>query len=344
VRRLVGCALVLLAALGALSLPSPARATTASEPAIGSNFPSTRFKPELSLRTADGYRVTVAEREDAVALTVMRRRRKESLTATSYVARGTANAHRLQASFGRFGRISMRFHASRAAARLEPGGTCRGILSLLVRRGVFVGTLRFRGEDGYVSIDAHRVAGTISRFPRGCLHHSRHHRSPHHRRYLLFGRANASRNTAEVPYLAANWRGATAARSFVALKTPSSVFLATSSEDAGRLSIFRLALEVEGAGDFRLSQALTQSSVSPARPFSGTATYRAAPDGSRTWEGSLAVDFPGTPRVPLTDPALQPQVGTIPPLFALFLLRDASSGDPLAARTKPTLLALLRPR
>lgn len=333
-------AAALAVALGVLWLPSPSAAVTIAEPALGSSVTSSRFEPELTLHTSSGYRVTVSERRGAVALTVSRQHGKHSLTATSYLARGTATAARLQASFGRLGRISMRFRPSAAKARLVPGGRCHGIGTRLTRRGVFVGSFRFRGEGGYAAVHLHRAKGTISHLARSCLR-----RGHGHRRERLIRPSQASAES-EIPFLAALWKGATASKTFIALKTKTKpLFLGTTSGDDGKVSIFRIVLAIGKAGEFRLDRTFTGARVSPGPPFSGAATYSAAPDGTKAWEGPLAVNFPGAPRLALTGPPLETTVGTIPPLLALFLLKAAKAGDALAlaATEQPSLLATPTP-
>ena len=44
----------------------------------------------------------------------------------------------------------------------------------------------------------------------------------------------------------------------------------------------------------------------PPAPFAGKGIYRAAPDGSTTWSGTLAVFFPGEPRLSLSGPPFKP--------------------------------------
>lgn len=59
-------------------------------------------------------------------------------------------------------------------------------------------------------------------------------------------------------------------------------------------------VEVMGpATGFRWSKNLKRATVTPASPFSGTATYRALGGRTTHWEGNLRVDFPGFPGYPL---------------------------------------------
>jgi hypothetical protein len=328
----------------AIALAALALAPAAS--AAGGGGSLRGFSPRLSLRGPHGYRLTVSRRAHAVALTVVRGRTKRRAAATSYVARGTATPRLLRASLGSFGGVSMRFVPSTEKAKLGPHGHCEGPLTPLVRRGVFVGHLRFRGEGGYLSVDVHRAKGKDTRFSRRCLRQFiRNHRGHHHRLNLLRP-APGGGSSHEVTYLAAQWKGATASQTFLALALgKKTAFLATTSGDAGRISIYHLALALSShRGAFSLNDALTGGRVDPGAPFNGSGSYGAAADGTRTWEGPLSVDFPGSPRFGLTGPLLEPSVGTLPALFALLLLKSAKAADPLAlaaATAKPSLLSRL---
>lgn len=337
--RLAARLSALAGALALLAAPAAASASTIAGPALGNGANGFRFAPELTLDAPGGYRLTVTEREGAVALTVMRRHGKRRLTATSYVARGTATPGRLQASFGRFGRISMRFRPSAAKPRLEPGGHCHGFGTRLSRPGVFVGNLRFHGEGGYLSVRVHRAKGHISHLARRCL--SRRHSG---RRTLI---RSSGEGTGEIPYLAAQLKTATTSKLFLALDVgKKALFLGQAANDAGRVSIFRIAAVLGPRSAFDIPDALTGARVSPGVPFRGAGSYAAAADGSATWDGSLSVAFPGVPHLSLTEGPLEAGVGTIPPLAALFLLKGSQSADPLAlaALERPSLLAALGSR
>src|ERR1044072_8884280 len=74
-----------------------------------------------------------------------------------YLAHGKATPTSIEASFGDLGRISLRLrpsgrelHATRRAGCKRPHGLP------IARIGLFVGELRFRGEDGYNSARAPR--------------------------------------------------------------------------------------------------------------------------------------------------------------------------------------------
>ena len=62
---------------------------------------------------------------------------------TAYVAHGTATTHRIKASFGDFGAISVRFRPSGRVIKSRKGRGCRGPDRYTSRPGVFaVGDVR----------------------------------------------------------------------------------------------------------------------------------------------------------------------------------------------------------
>lgn len=287
-------------ALAVLALAAPAHSAAAARSPLweklpGSHLlssmeselpPARNFRSQFRVETAE-YEVRVMTFGSAVILMVKRGKFGTNFVATAYLARGVAEPERLQATFGKFGRVSMRFRASRNRTWLGKRRSCRGKQRYVRRRGVFVGNLRFKGEDGYVSVLTHRAKGTIVEEARKC----RRSRGP------IF-LAQASNHESILLALARDGVNSTGFLTVAARKT---VFLAVHEESRGKLAIVRLAM-TRSQTPLRADEALTAVRVSPPPPFHGTGRYRAAPDGSTTWSGDLSVNFPGTPRFPLTGP------------------------------------------
>src|SRR5438105_1526289 len=82
--------------------------------------PQSAFHSGFTVSRPHGYEIRVFTFGSAVILEVLHGNRRH-LSATVYLARGVALPHRLQASFGRFGKVSMRFRAP---------GRGRGVRSL----------------------------------------------------------------------------------------------------------------------------------------------------------------------------------------------------------------------
>lgn len=319
-------------ALAALWLPAAAAAQTP-------------LQARLTLPAVNGYRVAVVGAGDLAAVSVVRKQGTLRAARTDYVARATVTTGRLQASFGSFGQVAMRFHPSPGGTWSRSGHGCNGATVLTTRTGVFVGELRFRGEDGYISLDVRRAKGEVSRPAPACKHKT----GRRLRSRGLIRPSSESDSGPEVPFLAAGWKDALDTVDFRALALHGhAAFIASTVHGGGRISIFRaaVALAKSPRSAFTLDNALTSARVSPPPPFSGSGTYAAAADGTRTWQGPLAVDFPGARHFPLTGSPLEAVVGRIPLFEALSLLRTAKRSDAafLPGREHPLPLAALAVR
>lgn len=262
----------------------------------------TPFHPGLWLETDDGYRVGVIGSGDGVLLYVTR---GGGRALTGYVARGTVTPRRLQASFGKYGEVAMRFRPSAGSARQGPNRHCAGAGRFASRTGVFVGSLRFRGEGGYVSVNAHRAKGLVSGVAPQC------ERGQSDRREERAIRPSQRRPWGLDPsFLSASWRRAITSASLGVIGFgEKSLFVATAEQSEGSVAKIRFAFGLGGKKAFTVDDALTTARVSPPAPFKGTGTYRAAADGTTTWSGTLSVGFPGAGRFALAGPPFTAAVG-----------------------------------
>ncbi|MEX2448478.1 MAG: hypothetical protein WD404_07020 [Solirubrobacterales bacterium] len=69
------------------------------------------------------------------------------------------------------------------------------------------------------------------------------------------------------------------------------------------MTIERAATSLGPERSFVFDPGLGTATVSPPRPFSGSATLTPGPGGTTTWTGSLKVDLPGRKGVPLATPS-----------------------------------------
>jgi hypothetical protein len=259
--------------------------------------PAPLFRSRFGLEVGGGYRVSVTTSGSALILIVKHDGHEHDFTESAYLARGVATPNRLQATFGRLGKLSMRF-APRAEGEHERRRRCRGGLRLAQRRGTFLGSFRFRGEDGYVTVRAHRAVGSTLRVIGRC-----HRRHPH---LLRTDSSPPTRGEAASPFAARPPTGVIAIKregvqltAFLAFsRHRRASFFALREETRGHLAIARIAVARKRT-DLHVNEAATAMRVRPPAPFRGTGLYRAAPDGSTTWTGGLAVNFPGAPRFPL---------------------------------------------
>jgi hypothetical protein len=296
---------ILALAVAALAAPPYASASEPSAQLPGGRLlshlessipPAKTFRSGLRLE-AGGYDVEVMTTGTGVFLLVDKGRFGKRLVATAYLARGVASPERLQATFGRFGKVSMRFRESRNKTWVGKRRNCRGAQRFVKRRGVFVGSLRFKGEGGYISLNVKRAKGSVVTVARKCLRQKRRPRPP-------FAQQSSHQSA-----LVATARHGVDFTGFLAIGGRKTTFLAAHEESRGRkLAIIRLAVIRNRSNPLRVNETLTRAWVSPPAPFHGTGRYRAAPDGTATWSGSLSVNFPGTPRFPLTGPDFQPLI------------------------------------
>lgn len=257
---------------------------------VGAPVPPLRYyRAGFQVEAPGGYDVGVSNFGSSVILAVSKVRSK-SFSQTLYLARGVATPNRLQATFGQFGKVEMRFRE--ASARRA----CDGPFGLIRHKGVWVGNLRFRGEGGYVSVRLHRAVGGMlepTGFSSRCIRHLRHHRHSHGGGHIDFSSPAA---------LFAQSREGVDTTSVLALEFfGESGVVATHEESRGKLAILRYDF-VFAHPAFHVNEAATAAKLAPPGPFHGTGHYRAAPDGSYTWSGGLSANFPGAPRFPLTGP------------------------------------------
>jgi hypothetical protein len=199
----------------------------------------------------------------------------------------------------------MRFRPSPSRTWVKPHRRCRGVSRFVNRLGTYSGAVRFDGEGGYLSLRAHRAPGRVSSIARQCLP------GRHGRRREIQDQGNSAIATSsgswpigggsQAEVISAGWRHAVATATFFALRNGDKTrFQALVEQSEGRLAIFRVAHGSGSAGAATFDDALTRARVKPPAPFSGTGAYAAAADGTTTWTGSLAVNFPGAERFPLT--------------------------------------------
>lgn len=247
--------------------------------------PAHLFRSGFQVEPSSGnFKVGVTTFGSAVTL-VVSSRNGNNPSETLYVARGVAQPDRLQATFGHFGKVLMRFHES------SEHPVCHGTLRLLRHKGVFVGDLRFRGENGYVSVHVHKAAGGILE-PAGRCPLRRHHHG-HFDGSIFFDTPSA--------FLAESRNGVNSTALLALEFGPFSEVLATHEESRGKLAILRAAF-ASPHKPFHVNEAATAARISLSAPFHGSGHYHAAPDGTTTWTGDLTVNFPGAPRFPLTGP------------------------------------------
>jgi len=261
---------------------------------------------DLHLRGSHGYGIEVGGYESTAFVSASRSvgtpRRFEATS--TYIARGKVSATSIQASFGALGHVSLRFHPTGRATKTRPRRHCLGPDHYTIRPGVFVGTVRFRGEGGYAAVKAHRIAGKSVTPPQLVCFDSIQSIL---REFGLGGLAKKKKP--KVTKLRAGWREAVGAIYLEARrKRDTATFVAVHQLAEGKLAIYRSAYAKAPATSFGAQASLSQASFRPPKPFSGVGLFRRDPRGAKLWSGPLAVSFPGEPNLPLTGPQFKTQL------------------------------------
>jgi hypothetical protein len=263
--------------------------------------------PRFRIPATNGYGIAIEERGAATLLTAIRPSRPpRSVGALStYVARGRVSPTIVDTRFGSLGSVDMRFRPSAKITRGKPARHCDGRKRTIVRYGVFVGDVRFRGEDGYTSARAHRAKGeVVYQRSHDCLI------SALLDEYLQSLGAGKKHKEVKKTTLASGFRSGVSAVGFEATRVGAGKvsFHAAIERTEGSLGFYRAVFATASPLTFAFDSALSFGSVSPPPPFSGTASLRRNADGSKSWAGSLAVSFPGEPDVPLVGPKFKAQL------------------------------------
>lgn len=261
------------------------------------------FDLKFEFTASDGYRMTVAGYDATAVISAAKPGHSQDRAWSTYVARGTVSPTAIHASFGALGHVGMRFHPSGAVTQGKRHKHCIGPDRYTIQPGVFVGSVRFRGEGGYTSAKVHRVKGTVvtPRFLK-CLDGFFEEFEQSHRRKPVAEKPKVTR-------LSAFMRSGLTAMLFGASERGGKAgYLAEIEQTVGSLGVFRGVFVHASPATFAFDNALSLAGVSPPPPFSGSATLQRGPTGAKSWTGPLAVSFPGAPNVPLTGTRFKTQL------------------------------------
>jgi hypothetical protein len=278
----------------ALLVPALALAlATLGAPASAGASPLLRFETHGS----HGYRVLVEAHGPRTQISITKAHdHAKAGSQTTYIAHRQGGDGSIRAGFGELGSISMRFRPDGRVTETKPEKTCIGPDHLTIRHGSYVGKLRFRGEDGYVTVKANRVSGELVTPPfLNCLQESGSARPA---TFALAARKGPSRFR-----FSAGYRSGLYAAFFEATRSGRRTeFVATVLQTVGKIGIYRLAIDRDKPSSFATNDSLSFAAIAPGAPFHGSGSLTRDPLGARQWSGSLAVNFPGAPNTPLTGP------------------------------------------
>jgi hypothetical protein len=212
-----------------------------------------------------------------------------------YVVDGQVSARGIEAEFGSLGSIDVSFHQTGTVKGLAPPAGCDGYY-VNGRKGVFVGSIRFRGEEDFVRIDALRAVGETGSSTRWHCDRAASRQADDRER-------EEEERAREYGHLVAKEPGS---RFFRAVGGPDAngrfgpgFFLAATIERRNSMQIAREVGIHDFSAGFRFDEDLRTAAVRPGVPFRGNARY-ARGAGADRWSGSLSVSLPGRAAVKLT--------------------------------------------
>jgi hypothetical protein len=261
---------------------------------------------DLSFRfpASNGYELAVGGYDSTAFISATKHdRSKHSFGLSTYIARGKVSPTAIHADFGALGNADMRFQPSGKVTYSRRHRHCLGPDRYTIHFGVFVGSVRFRGEGGYTSAKVKRVKGkeitpSLLFCPDTFFEEIRQEQ-----------RTRVKDKNAKLTRLEASMRlGLTATEFAATVKGGKADFFAESEQSLGALAVFRVAAVRASPATFAFDDALSLAGVTPPPPFSGSASFQRAPNGTKSWTGSLSVSFPGEPGVPLSDPRFRTQL------------------------------------
>jgi len=262
------------------------------------------FRSRILLEGSHGFLIVVSSvGHEQVELTAF----GDEGTAT-YRAPGRASRKGIEADFGDFGQIAMRFHGTPRPLNREKESGCRGKRTIGAA-GTFRGHIEFEGEGGFAGVRARKARGFFVRsFRRVCnVREVRKRPDRTASRKPRPSQISIRDNTliAESREMGRGTRFAAVELEFdngrrAALLT---VVSASSVERVGAVRISRDSFATSNDRMLFVSardKEPTVAKVAPTWPFKGTATYSREAGAPPGWDGNLAVLLPGIGSAPLT--------------------------------------------
>ncbi len=262
------------------------------------------FDLSFNLPASNGYEITVSGYDATAVVDVAKAHSTSARRAWStYLARGKVSPTAIHASLGALGSLDMRFRPLGKATYGRRHRGCVGPDRYTIQPGSFVGSIRFRGEGGYTAATVHRVEGKVltprQLFCRDTLGERTKGEST----------AGSASKTARATRFEAFLRSGLTAMFFGATRGDGKAeFLAEIEQTVGSLGVFRGVFVRAAPSTFSADSALGSATAAPPSPFTGSASFRRALTGAKSWSGPLTVSFPGALDVSLTDPRFHTQL------------------------------------
>ena len=262
--------------------------------------PRPSFDGAIALRGTHGYRVSgiVASDGKVGAVTLFVEKGGEVAT---YAARGEGTTNGIDVDLGRLGRIDVELRPTGASEKVHESCDGKG-KAVTIPKYEFVGTIDFRGEEGFTEVEATHTPLLIAPLLQ-----------------LVCGAASSSEtvtggsNVKGVLVTAEAAGGPSLTIQQNHLGAPV-FYRAKMHEKEGNVQVSRTVRGHLGAGALRYAPSLSTASFSAASPFHGSARYVGSPPppeggpGRGAWRGSLKVDFLGHANVPVAGPGFKASI------------------------------------
>lgn len=221
-----------------------------------------------------------------------------------YVALGKVTRKRIEADFGDFGRVSLRF---RSRSRSHPQGIPQALLPPPLRErckgrspvredGIFAGNVRFAGEHGYTAVKASRLKGTVLRsYKRVCKRPGRAAASKAKTKAESFGLLAAARRGGVQ-------RDLILGEVSVGRDLSLTIAIGGLKEKVGRVAVQKFSIVLDERDSVEISPVGVKpitAEVKLPEPFEGQASYLDEGPGPASWSGDLGLRLPGSGLVPL---------------------------------------------
>ena len=272
---------------------------------------------EVNLRGTNGFHFLVFSFGDSAVVSASKHVSKFGQENVNYFARSQRGRSAfkdgvLALNLGKLGRFQGRFVAKSTETR-KPAGGCTGDPTT-IEKGFYVGSFNFRGELGYSSIHAQREHGTVTRQgARRCTFPTEHPgregaRSAREEKEAE-GEAHLLAADSKFRVFFQAYREEPAALEGNATTTFEA---SVSGGRAGAFEVSRSAAVFDFFADAgstfqtpNLTEPLSEATLKPPAPFSGSGTFQLETAKSAGWSGDLAVELPGLGKVPLTGGSIQ---------------------------------------
>jgi hypothetical protein len=306
--------LALVAVLALLAAAAPS-ATAAVKTKIEPRHTTSSFSLRASNRYYVEFQAVPEGRRGAAKVTVevSHERYKDELISVTYTTRGRFfRDGGFEAKLPGLGRVAVHFKQTKSHqfSFAGPTGCTRDVYT--VHRGSFVGYAAFHGKGGFTVAKARRAEGRILETSREVCHVSSHpepEEPPAPEVPVQFRQASIFASGQSGPAAVTfETSGPRQDQGISVSGLPTIVFEATyRSELRGMGVSARVYVDSDDSRFLSVPTpigTLTDATVTPPSPFSGTGVFHLETPTTASWSGELAVALPGIGDVPLTGPAI----------------------------------------